>query len=78
VLAVDTSVVVAAFGEWHARNADARAVLAKQPRIAAHSTLESYSVLTRLPAPFKAPTDVVVEFLKRRFPKPSRIAAWSW
>jgi len=34
----------------------------------AHSLVETYSVLTRLPAPFRAPADVVATFLARRFP----------
>lgn len=32
--------------------------------------MESYSVLTRLPAPHRAPADVVRDFLAARFPQP--------
>ncbi len=35
-----------------------------------HCALETYSVLTRLPAPHRARGEVVHEFLKARFPQP--------
>lgn len=37
-------------------------------RLPDHVVLESYSVLTRLPPPHRAPAGVVEEFLARRFP----------
>ena len=40
------------------------------PRLIAHCALETYSVLTRLPAPHRASAIVVVEFLRTRFPQP--------
>jgi predicted nucleic acid-binding protein len=69
VIAVDTSVVVAAFATWHERHAAARAVLDAGARLVAHCGLETYSVLTRLPAPHRAPPDVVSKFLENRFPE---------
>ena len=33
-----------------------------------HCALETYSVLTRLPAPHRAPCDIVRDFLRLRFP----------
>jgi predicted nucleic acid-binding protein len=67
VIAVDTSVVVAAFATWHEGHAAAAAVLGRGPRIPAHVVLETYSVLTRLPPPHRAPADVVGAFLTGRF-----------
>jgi predicted nucleic acid-binding protein len=67
VIAVDTSVVVAAFASWHEGHASAAAVLSRAPRIPAHVVVETFSVLTRLPPPHRAPADVVHTFLARRF-----------
>jgi len=70
LIAVDTSVVVAGFASWHEAHTEARAALARQPRIPAHVLIESYSVLTRLPPPHRAPSPLVAEFLRARFPDP--------
>jgi predicted nucleic acid-binding protein len=67
VIAVDTSVVVAAFATWHEAHRGAAAVLARRPRVPAHVLIETYSVLTRLPAPHRAPGAVVARFLEDRF-----------
>lgn len=67
IIAVDTSIVVAAFASWHEGHASAAAVLAQRPRLPAHALVESYSVLTRLPAPHRAPAAVVEAFLLERF-----------
>ncbi len=67
MIAVDTSVVVAGFASWHAGHRPALAVLARKPRVPAHVLLETYSVLTRLPPPHRAPADVVAGFLHERF-----------
>ncbi len=66
MIAVDTSVVVAAFASWHEGHASA-ATLARRPRVPAHVLLETYSVLTRLPPPHRAPARLVAEFLAERF-----------
>lgn len=66
--AVDTSVVVAAFASWHEGHAAAAAALARRPRIPAHVMVETFSVLTRLPPPHRAPADLVRQFLAERFP----------
>jgi predicted nucleic acid-binding protein len=68
LIAVDTSVVVAAFATWHVGHGTAAAALARRPRLPAHVALESFSVLTRLPAPHRAPAGVVAEFLNVAFP----------
>jgi predicted nucleic acid-binding protein len=65
--AVDTSVIVAAFASWHESHALARRALDQQPSLIAHCALETYSVLTRLPAPHRAPADLVAQFLTARF-----------
>jgi predicted nucleic acid-binding protein len=70
VKAVDTSVVVAAFASWHEKHALAREALEVAPRLVEHCALETYSVLTRLPAPHRAPAELIREFLRDRFPQP--------
>lgn len=65
---VDTGVAVAACASWHEAHADARSELARRPQIASHSLVETYSVLTRLPAPHRAPADVAARFLELAFP----------
>ena len=68
--AADTSVVVAAFASWHEHHDAARRALDGRPRLVEHCALETYSVLTRLPAPHRAAGEVVREFLAARFPQP--------
>lgn len=65
--AVDSSVVVAAFSSWHESHELAREALDRRPRLVAHCAVEAFSVLTRLPAPYRAPGDLVVAFLEDRF-----------
>lgn len=73
MICLDTSVVVAGFGAWHERHVRALELLADKPRIAAHTALETYSVLTRLPPPARAPAAIASEFLARRFPEPALV-----
>lgn len=68
--AADTSLVVAAFASWHEKHAAARQAVDAGVRLPEHCALETYSVLTRLPAPHRAPGDVVRDFLAARFPEP--------
>jgi len=70
VTAADTSVVVAAFASWHERHEAARRALDGGLRLVEHCALETYSVLTRLPAPHRASGAIVREFLKARFSQP--------
>lgn len=65
--------IVAAFARWHARHDAAREALSGVTDLVAHAELEAYSVLTRLPAPHRAPSKVVADFLRQRFPG-SRLA----
>ncbi|MGH7860039.1 MAG: type II toxin-antitoxin system VapC family toxin [Candidatus Binatia bacterium] len=69
MIAVDTSVVVAAFASWHEGHRTATAALARQPRVPAHVLIEAFSVLTRLPPPHRAPAELVAKFLAERFTK---------
>lgn len=67
MIAVDTSVVVAAFASWHEGHASAAQALAREPRVPAHVLVETYSVLTRLPPPHRAPAELVAAFLDEMF-----------
>lgn len=68
MIAVDTSIVVAAFASWHELHDRACEVVNDDVRLVAHCAYESYSVLTRLPPPHRAPADLVATFLHERFP----------
>jgi predicted nucleic acid-binding protein len=61
---------VAAFASWHERHDAAREVMEDAVRLVEQCALETYSVLTRLPAPHRAPGDVVRQFLAARFRQP--------
>lgn len=67
MIAVDTSVAVAAFGDWHRRNDEARAVLDEGAALPAHALLETYSVLTAFPPPHRAAPSLVDAWLYDRF-----------
>ena len=66
----DTSVVVAGFASWHEHHRSARNALSEAGGLIAHCALETYSVLTRLPAPHRASADVVRRFLHAQFRAP--------
>jgi len=70
LIAVDSSVVIAGFASWHELHERARGILERNARLPAHSALESYAVLTRLPPPQRVPPPLVLEFLADRFPQP--------
>lgn len=71
MIALDTSVVVAALLGWHEAHEQALDA-ARGGGIPAHALLESYSVLTRLPAPHRLAPDVVSSLIAGWFP-PERI-----
>jgi predicted nucleic acid-binding protein len=73
VIAADTSVAVAAFASWHESHAAARAALRPGAVLVAHCALETYSVLTRLPVPHRAPRGMVHEFISEQFPEPQLV-----
>ncbi|HEU5323462.1 MAG TPA: type II toxin-antitoxin system VapC family toxin [Methylomirabilota bacterium] len=62
--------VVAAFASWHEKHEAARRALDGSLRLVEPCALETYSVLTRLPAPHRAPGDLVRDFLSARFRQP--------
>jgi predicted nucleic acid-binding protein len=79
VIAVDTSVVVAGFASWHEGHRLAAAALLREPRVPAHVLVETYSVLTRLPPPHRAPSAIVTAFLAQRFHQaPLTLAPRAW
>jgi hypothetical protein len=67
--AADTSIAVAAFATWHENHDRALRALDGAVRLIEHCALETYSVLTRLPAPHRSPATLVREFIRVRFPK---------
>lgn len=70
MIAADTSLVVAGFASWHESHDGARRALDAGLRLIEHCALETYSVLTRLPAPHRSSAVIVREFLEARFPQP--------
>ena len=64
MIAIDTSVAIAAFASWHEAHAAARRVLADGPAFPSHVVLETFSVLTRLPAPHRSSPGVVAAWLE--------------
>lgn len=62
--------VVAAFASWHEQHAAANRVLVAETRLVAHCSVETFSVLTRLPPPHRAAASLVSEFLAARFRRP--------
>ena len=61
---------MAAFASWHEKHEAARRVMDGPLRLIEHCALETYSVLTRLPAPHRAPGALVRDFLAARFRQP--------
>lgn len=66
-IAVDTSVIVASFASWHEHHEVALAAIARLDAVVSHCLLETYSVLTRLPAPHRMAPAVVSRFLQLAF-----------
>jgi predicted nucleic acid-binding protein len=67
VIAVDSSIAIAAFGEWHELHDSASRAVAEGAAIPAHALLETYSVLTGFPPPHRAPAEIVQAWLEDRF-----------
>jgi predicted nucleic acid-binding protein len=70
VIAVDSSVAIAAFSSWHEHHGEAVRVFERGPRLIAHVAFETYSVLTRLPPPHRADPSLVLTFLEEGFRAP--------
>ncbi|MFI5037843.1 MAG: PIN domain-containing protein [Solirubrobacterales bacterium] len=66
----DSSVVIAAFASWNRHHEAAIEALVENgiDDLVAHAELESYSVLTRLPEPFRAEPALVAEYLHTDYP----------
>lgn len=61
----DTSVLVPALLSWHERHDDARRAVHGVRGVPAHVLVESYSVLTRLPAPSRLAPAAAADLLAR-------------
>lgn len=68
--ALDTSVVLPAPAAYHDGHAAVVAELTDADRLPEHVVLESYFVLTRLPAPLRFPAPEAARVLAQRFPPP--------
>lgn len=67
MIAVDSSVAIAGFGEWHELNEPARSILDQGVAIPVHAMLETWSVLTGFPPPHRAAPRLVDTWLDDRF-----------
>ena len=70
MIAVDTSVAVAAFASWHERHEQARLAIRGGAKLPVHCALECLSVLTRLPPPHRAPPSAALRYLLGQFRDP--------
>lgn len=70
---VDTGCLIALVSDWHERHDDVRTALegyldAKHRlAVAAHSLIEAYAVLTRLPAPYRLAPAAAHELIRKNF-----------
>lgn len=65
MIAVDTSIAIAALSPWHDRHADAADTCRDGAAIPAHALLEAYATLTRMPGPLRISGHVAAEALDR-------------
>jgi predicted nucleic acid-binding protein len=70
LITADSSVAIAAFASWHEHHEAAHRALDNTVVLVEHCALETYSVLTRLPAPHRSPPAVVRDYIDARFPRP--------
>ena len=68
MIAVDTSVAIAAFASWHESHPQAVRIVRERPALPAPCALELYAVLTRLPPPHRARGAIVRDYLGQAFP----------
>jgi predicted nucleic acid-binding protein len=83
VKVVDSSVAVAALVEASSNHDRARAVLVAKPSIPVHAALETFSVMTRMPEPYRIDPVSSAELLAENFADrvlpgvaPRSFAAW--
>jgi predicted nucleic acid-binding protein len=72
MIAVDSSVVIAALLSWHefhqrAFNALEKAIARRRLLVPVHSLVESYSVMTRLPSPHRLRPEIAYQLLHDSF-----------
>ena len=73
MIAVDSSVIVAALAQWHREHARAQRALERALDgkdgviVPAHALVESFSVLTRMPAPYRVGGADVLQSLRQTF-----------
>jgi toxin FitB len=66
VIAPDSSVVIAALGQWHPAQEASRAAIADgERRLVGHVAFEATSVLSRMPEPYRMMPTVVIDALDR-------------
>lgn len=65
MIAVDTSVVVAALSPWHESHGLAGDACRREALVPSHCLLEAYSTLTRLPEPLRISGATASEALRR-------------
>jgi predicted nucleic acid-binding protein len=63
VIAPDTSVLIAGFATWHEAHQSAVRALNRGVHLIAHTAVETYSVLTRLPPPHRVAPEVAHAYL---------------
>lgn len=68
MIAIDSSVAIAAFGEWNALNDEAAEIVGEGVAIPVHALLETFAVLTGFPPPHRAPAEIVDAWIEDRFP----------
>jgi predicted nucleic acid-binding protein len=80
LIAIDSSVIVAALAKWHSDHGRAQRALERALEgrdgvvIPGHALVESFSVLTRMPAPYRAGARDVLQALRQTF-EASRVVA---
>jgi predicted nucleic acid-binding protein len=67
--AVDTSIAIAAILADHEAHEEAEIALGRSTTTIAHVATETYSVLTRLPAPLRLDAASAAEIIQRRLPQ---------
>jgi predicted nucleic acid-binding protein len=66
VIAPDSSVVIAALGQWHpAHEVSREAIVGEERRLVGHVAFEATSVLSRMPEPYRMMPTVVMDALDR-------------
>lgn len=71
MIALDSSVVIAALSRWHPAHDISRAAIAREDRtLPSHVAFETAAVLSRLPEGYRTASAVVFEALEKIFTRP--------